>query len=346
MKILLPFKKELNPYLEEIIDNSIHEFTYDHYLKYDPSYDFVHIHWPEALFDWNEPSSKELDELEVILREWKRKSILIYTKHDFQRNKGTTKNFSKLFLLIEKYSDVFIHLGEFSKNIYRDRYPLARHEIIYHPLYTHNFKLANKIEARKLLGISEDDFVIIAPGTIRNYAERDMLLNAFEAIKQKNKVLIVTNMHAELRYEFPGRVKLKRLIDVKNLLIERFKKTHQPPKYIFTYNTVTKKELELKMSAADLVLISRKNTLNSGNVFLGLTFNKILVGPAIGNIEEQLKELGLPLFNPKKRKSILKAIRLGRELTTTHNSYLAEKLEKYLPVNVAKKMDDLLSDLK
>lgn len=346
LKIFLPFKKELNPYLEEIIIHSIHEYKYDHYLNYNDSYDFVHIHWPEALFDWKEPAAKELDELELMIRKWKKKSILIYTKHDYLRNKGTTPNFTRLFLLIEKCSDVFIHLGEFSKNIYSKKYPLARHTIIYHPLYLNNFKLIEKPKARKALGISKNDFVIIAPGNIRNYSERDMVLHAFDTLKQPNKVLIFTNVHVEMRYDFPGRIKLKKVFDIKNLLIERFKQNHQPPKYIFNYNIIAKEELEFKMSAADIVIIPRKDILNSGNVFLGLTFNKILVGPAIGNIEEQLKELGLPVFDPKNKKSILKALKRGRELSQNHHNYPIYKLQKYFPEMVSKKTDEFLSKLK
>lgn len=99
------------------------------------------------------------------------------------------------------------------------------------------------------------------------------------------------------------------------------------------------------MSAADLVFIPRIDILNSGNVFLGLTFNKIVVGPAVGNIEEQLKELDLPVFDPKKRKSVIVALNKGISLSNQHNGYIAGKLEKYLPNSITKKTDALLSDL-
>jgi hypothetical protein len=345
MKIFLPFKKELNPYVDEIINYSIHTYVYDNYLNYDSSYDFVHIHWPEAIFEWKEPTSAELDVLERCINEWKRNSVIIYTKHDYQRNKGTTINFTRLFELIEINIDVFIHLGKFSQNFYQQKYPSARHEIIYHPLYNNYFSIFEKEVARKKLQIAEEAFVIIVPGTIRNYAERDLLLNAFESIDINNKVLICINMRAELRYDFPGRTKLKRIVDIKKILIDRFNQNHKLPEFLFTYGTQSNKELEIKMSAADLVFIPRIQTLNSGMVFLGLTFNKIVVGPSIGNIDEQLMELRLPVFNPKHKLSVSNALKKGVQLSFDHKSYPANLMKKYLPKSVAQQMDDLINDL-
>lgn len=346
MKIFLPFKKELNPFLEEIINNSLHTYTYESYKNYDSSYDIVNIHWPESLFNWEEPGIEELIELESLIKYWKKDSVLVYTKHDFQRNKGTTPNFTRLFQIVEQNADVFIHLGEYSRDHYSKKYPKSRHEVIHHPLYLKNFKVLEKAAARKKLNIQEDDFVIIAPGTIRSYAERDLLINTFEALEVENKVLICTNVHSEIRYDFPWRIKLKRFIDVKNKLVTQFRNKYQPPKYIFTYNTIPREDLEVKMAAADLVFIPRIEILNSGNVFLGLTFNKIIVGPAVGNIEEQLIELNLPVFDPKQRKSVVKALNEGIQLAGQHNSYIADKLQKYMPQNVAQNTDNLFSALK
>ncbi|MBG6062958.1 chorismate mutase [Flavobacterium sp. CG_9.1] len=345
MKIFLPFKKDPNPYLDEITNNSVHTYVYDNYLNYDPSYNFVHIHWPEAIFDWKEPSEEELNILERIINKWKRKSILIYTKHDYLPNKGTTINFTKLFDLIERSTDVFIHLGKYSKNLYEEKYPTARHEIIYHPLYSMSYCILDKKFARKELQIEQEKFVIIVPGNIRNYAERDMMLKAFKSLDITNKVLVCINMHAELRYDFPGRTMLKRIIDIKNIMISHFKKNHGKPHFLFTYGFQSHKDLELKMSAADLVFIPRIESLNSGMFFLGLTFNKIVVGPAVGNIKEQLKGMGLPIFNPKQNLSVSNALKKGVQLSMCHKSFPAKLMKRYMPKIVAKQMDDLINDL-
>lgn len=342
MKILLPFKKDLNPYLDEILKFTRHKFTYAHYSEYDPSYDIVNIHWPEAIFEWVEPSIEQLEELENNLLVWKRKSAIVYTKHDYQRNKGTTVNFTALFMLVEQYADVFIHLGNHSKDIYSRKFPLAKHEIVYHPVFTNSLKVFSKRKARDLLGINRDALVIMAPGNIRSFKERKLVLKSFGSLNIKNKVLIASNMRTELQYDFPGRVRMKKFVDFHKFFVSRFKNKHLPPKYIFNYSSISSVELSLRVSAADIVLVPRLNILNSGIVFLGLTFGKVIVGPSIGNIEEQLKELNFPLFNPQSISSVVKALEKGIEISR-YGNYKKEPLEKYLPVNVAQEYDRVLS---
>lgn len=339
MDIFFPFQKELNPYLDEIIKHSRHSYTYDSYLNYRSSYALVNIHWPEALFNWHEPSEEELVDLEERISIWKKKSLLVYTKHDFERNKGTTKNFTRLFQIIEKNSDVFIHLGEYSKVYYQKKYPKAIHKVIFHPLYEKSFPVSKKADAKKQLGIKEAELVMIAPGTIRSYAERDLVFRAFDHLEYSAKVLICTNVHAELRYDFPGRIMLKRFLDVKDILVKRFKRKYQPPQYFFTYEMVSAEELALKMSAADLVFIPRRRILNSGNVFLGLTFEKVIIGPDCGNISEQLKELGYPLFDPNSLSSVANAIEEGVKLHKAGYKPPEELLQKYKPENIAREQD-------
>jgi len=345
LKVLLPFKKDLNPYLDQIINNSAHAFYYDHYLNFNPTYGVVNIHWPEALFKWKEPTSAELNVLEECINEWKRNAVIIYTKHDFRRNKGTTLNFTRLFELIEINTDVFIHLGEYSKKFYEKKYPKAEHEIVYHPTFENSFEVYPKTAARDLLGIDQKALVVIAPGKIRSFKERNMVLKSFKALKTENKVLISTNMRTELRFDFPGRVRLKRYFDVQKYLKKKFIDKYLPPGYFFSYEPLTNEELSLQMSAADVVLVPRIHILNSGIVFLGFTFGKVTVGPAIGNIEEQLKELHLPVFNPNSISSVTEALGKGIKLHLS-GEYSGSTPAKYQPINVAKETDRIFSKYK
>lgn len=338
MKIFLPFQKELNPYLEEIINYSQHTYTYAPFQEYNSSYQVVSIHWPEAIFNWKEPTLEELQILEQNILDWKRNSVIVYTKHDFERNKGTTTNFTKLFNLIERHTDVFIHLGKFSQNFYKKKFLLAQHEIIHHPIFKHSLKLKSKINARKLLGIDQESTVIIAPGNIRSFEERKMVVKSFNSLKINNKVLISTNMRTDLQYDFYGRVWLKKYIDIKKYFINRFKKKYQPPKYIFNYGLMSAEDLCLRVASSDVVLVPRINILNSGIVFLGLTFGKVIVGPATGNIEEQLKELNYPVFNPNFVFSVTEALQKGIKLHMS-GEYSETTLTKYQPINVANEYD-------
>lgn len=345
MKILLPFKRENNPYLEELTGHSSHSFVYDDYQNFNTSFDFVNIHWPEAIYKWLEPSKNELEELEAAILEWKKSSVLVYTKHDFQRNKGTTPNFTRLFNLVERHTDVFVHLGKFSKSKYEKQYPHAKHELVYHPLFKRNVEITPKSKAREILGIDQDSKVIIIPGKIRSFEERDMVLNSFKALKMKNKVLISPNMRTELRYDFRGRVRLKKIFDVQEFFKTKFKEKHQPPVYLFEYKPMSTKDLSLRMSAADVVLVPRKDLLNSGIVFLGLSFRRPVVGPAVGNIEEQLKELGFPVFEPDSISSVTEAIEEGFKLNETMSDY-PDSIKKYHPENVGRGYDQVLRKYK
>ncbi|MGW1455074.1 hypothetical protein ACWBC2_08790 [Salegentibacter agarivorans] len=347
MKIFLPFKRELNPYLEEIISHSKNDFFYGNFSEYNSSYDIVNIHWPEALFCWFEPSEDQLKELEKIITIWKKKSLLVYTKHDFRRNKGTTANFDKLFDIIEKNTDVFIHLGKRSQDIYSKKFPLSKHKILLHPLYLETFKshITPKKRAREKLKIARDAKVIIVPGNVRNFRERDLILKSFKRISSKKKVLIATNMRTELRWDFRGRVRLKKIFDIRQFLVKRFKEYYQGPDYLFTYDKLDIHDLSLKMSAADVVLVPRLDTLNSGIIFLGFTFRKIVVGPAMGNMEETLKEVGFPVFDPKKRATVVNALERAMELSKSGCSAFEKKMIKYEPTNIATEMDAIFSKI-
>lgn len=343
MKIFLPSQNP-HAYLQEVQRYSVNSYHFRELKSFDPSLKIVNIHWPEELFNWYEPSVEELEKLERIIEEWKTAAKIVYTKHDVLRTKGNTPLFNRLYKIIEKNTDVFIHLGEFSRDFYQDKYPYAKHEIIYHPLYKNSFKKYEKEEARKKLGIDKKAIVVIAPGNIRHSVERQIVLKAFRKLNIKNKILICTNMRNELGFNFPGRVRLQKVFDVQKFVKERFITNHQPPDYIFNYSPMSAKEISLRMSAADVVLVPRIELLNSGIVFLGASYDKVVVGPRTGNITEQLEEQNLPVFNPYSISSVTEALSEGVELYLNGNFHW-KNMEKYQPEFVAKEYDRIFSEI-
>ncbi|MCM8569206.1 hypothetical protein NE848_07440 [Gramella jeungdoensis] len=342
MKVFLPFINKYT-YLNEIEKFSDFQFEKNHFLKYDDSFKIINIHWPEAIFNWKEPSNSELDQLEKEIANWKKHSKLVYTKHDLERVKGTTPNFKRLFRIIEKNTDLFIHLGDYSKKLYKVLYPETTHIVIPHPCFEQSFEKIPKQEARNRLGIDKEALVIIAPGQVRTFKERKLILDSFKKIKEENKVLIATNMLNELKYDFRGRVKMQRFFDVQQYLKMRFRKKYQPPEYLFTYESISSNDFSIRLSAADIVLVPRTDLLNSGNVLLGLSFGKVTVGPAIGNIEQQLVDHKLPLFDPNSITSVVEALEQGIEMYK--KGIFPKPLEKYLPENVAKEYDRVFKEL-
>lgn len=150
-------------------------------------------------------------------------------------------------------------------------------------------------------------------------------------------------MRNELEWNFPGRVKLKKVFDIKSYIKEKFESKYQPPQYLFTYTPQDNYKFSLQISAADVIFIPRIDLLNTGNVLLGLTFKKVTVGPAIGNIKEQLEDHNLPAFNPNSISSAVAGLNTGIEL---YNSGIKPGVkEKYLARNVAREYDNLFEEL-
>lgn len=347
MKIFVPSSKDVNPYLDEILNYTKNEFVFDDFRNFKTEFQIVNIHWPESLFGWEEPTEIQLNQLEEEIKRWKLSSKLIYTFHDERSHSGMTPNYLKLFDLIETNADAFIHLGEYSKIKMLQRFPKAAHHIIFHPLYENSFQIRNKLKVREKLKIDPAALVIMAPGRIRSVAERNMVLRAFKSISRRNKVLISNNMLAfHFQKDFRGRVKLKRFIDVNRLKTKMMYKELLPPMYIFNFSFTGFDEFSDMMSAADLVFIPRINVLNSGNIFLGLSYKKIIVGPRIGNVGEFLSEFNFPFFNPSSKKSIKVALKQGvKDFESGVDFYSNDSLLKYHPKKNAGEMDSFFETI-
>lgn len=347
MNVFIPAKKEANPFFDEIMKYSKHTFIFESYKKYDDVYKIVLIHWPEQIFNWIEPSLEQLQELSNNITIWKRTAKIIYVVHNLERHYGMTENFNKLYQLIEDNCDCMVHMGSYSCNLFKTRYLNKQHQIINHPLYENSFKVYSKEVARKKLNIAKDAIIIIAPGTIRNDEESKLVLNSFKKIKNKKKILIVPRMLPfEFPFEFKGRTYLKRFVDVKKHYIAFKKWQYAKSNYIFNYSFLSRDNLALLMSASDIVFIPRIKILNSGNVFLAMTFNKIMLGPNQGNLTEIFNQFKLPYFDPNNKNSISKAMKLAVNLVENeHFKYNVDLLNEFKPLNIAKQWDNLIEEL-
>jgi beta-1,4-mannosyltransferase len=71
---------------------------------------------------------------------------------------------------------------------------------------------------------------------------------------------------------------------------------------------VPDKSVAMLISSCDVLLIPQVDTLNSGNVALEFTFGKVVLGPNIGVIGEELTKLGNPTFEPSNMDSLKGAV--------------------------------------
>ncbi|MBD0823868.1 hypothetical protein [Aestuariibaculum marinum] len=345
-RVLIPAKRPGNPFFESIIKHSSWQFVYgDVYTEITP-YSVVLIHWPEQLFGWKEPTEAQLFDLKQKFAIWKSSARVVYVLHNEQRHLGMTKRFRALYGLVIDNVDVMVHMGNYSLKKYVSLYPMLKHYKINHPLYTEPYIVYAKEEARLQLGIKPEKKMVLVPGAIRHVNERRMILKAFKRLKLNNKLLVVPRiLNKSYTFDFPGRYRLKPILDVNLVLKKWFKKKYNTEDYCFGYSFQDVKALSLYMSAADLVLIPRFNTLNSGNVFLGISFKKIVIGPETGNIGEVLKLFDFPVFNTTKVKGVTEALYSGFQLLDKGYSYKETLLKAYDATNVSKEWDLFLSNL-
>lgn len=345
MKVFIPALKDNNPFFDEILKYTKSQFYYGNYLDDIHDYDAILIHWPELIFQGIEPSEEQINLLVEKFNYWKLNMKVIYVLHNERRHKGMTTYFQRLYSLVLKNADYFVHLGKYSQSKYISLFPKATHVYIPHPLYRNFFYQYDKIEARKKLKIPINKKIIIVPGNVRSLEERSLVINAFKSIRKSNYLLLAPNMYKkELNLNFRGRYFIKKILDIKKIL-EYFYNEEYRHYYIFNYRFVDFETFSLMLSASDLVFIPRIENLNSGNVFLGLTYKKVIVGPAIGNITEFLNKFKFPMFDPKNKMSIIKSLNEGISMTNEKVNFNSDDLKPFEPQIIARQWDNFLENI-
>ena len=346
MQVLIPLDKESgNSYVFDLVKrmgNDANVFIgIDYFYDFNLSFDIIHIQWPEAFFNWQVPTDEQLKDLDDNLQRWQgKKSKIVITLHNEKSHKFNLNN-QKLYEIVYKYVNAVVHLGEYSYQNFSKFFEKKgiKHSIVYHSLYVDFPNAIKRSEARKCLGIDDDKFVILCFGTLRNIDEYNLLLHAFKKIKVKNKFLLTNGW----RTLFPiFKEPLKR---IKHELFTSFSQISARNK--LNNEFVNNENVQIYLNASDLIFISRLDTLNSGNVFLGFTFGKVVVGPESGNIGEILNKTGNPTFNPKEMDSVVAALNQGVALSKSNKGN--ENYEygmKYLhPIDAAKKHLQLYNEL-
>lgn len=340
--VFIPHLQDKNRYLDEIITYSKATFIYGNYKEYKNHYSIVNIQFPEAIFDWKMPTQEQLLELEDYFVQWKKHSKIVYTMNDLKEHCSDDIMFDKLFELVHKYADGVVHMGNFSLKEYASLFSQkCQHIVIYHPIYVslarEDFKTSDvqKIIPVKLNG----KYIVSVIGSIRSKKEMKLVLNIFKNIKTINKVLILP--------------RVSQLGAVPKWLPCRFRKLYRNMATKISFYSIKGSEyyvanhfLEYEylvdlVQKSNLLIIPRVDNLNSGNLFLGLTFKKNMLVPAVGNLSEVLHLFKIPYFNFKKiNKSVVNdfIIALENEPYYKKEVFIRNR-EQFLPENIAKKLD-------
>lgn len=339
MEVFVPHQRDRNIYLDEIINFSNNNFIFGNYKDYESSYDIVNIQFPEAIFDWVAPNAQQLADLEIKLRIWKEHSKIVLTVNDFQKHYDNENHFLDLFKLIHKYSEGVIHLGQYSLDQYKESFGSnCLHTIIYHPLYN---SLVTEYEANTNEEIFpstiQDKFIVSAIGDIRSREEIKLILKIFKKIPIKNKILVVPRMFQFVKIPnyIPYRLKKK----YKTIIEKIYSFPLSKSQYYFSGRFLDYPHLVNLVQQSSLMIIPRIRNLNSGTLFLGLTFDKLMIIPKIGNLTEIANFLEMPLLDLEKGNydELIKNI-LNFKQNLNSEEYLVKKL-LFHPEKIAKDYD-------
>lgn len=303
----------------------------DDFWNMQGDFDVVHLHFPEhltyeieaAYFQGLERGPEHglqdslIAQVEERLKFWAGKARLVVTRHVLLPHDAVSDpQWEKMYGTFYRYADGVAHFANASIAEFRQRYRNTRwhrgcepqHVVIPHQNYATLPNVISREEARRKLGISQQAQVLLVFGAIRSGdTERNLILQAFQNARVPRKVLLVSRWREKL-----AKVRWIRLKYWIRDLTRLYYRLH--PRYRFNYNFVAEADAQIYLNAADVLLIPRLKVLNSGNITLGLTFGKVVVGPDSWDVGELLKETGNPVFDPERPEAAAAAVEAGFRL--------------------------------
>lgn len=316
MKVLVGCTGTLNPVVHRLCQ-SLNEHAdverarqdLDAFWEGDASVDVLHLHWPRALFErWRDPVPEDLSALEDCLEEWGRRVPIVVTVHNIRPHYREERAiFKTLYRLVYQAVDGFVHMGTRSKELLHEAYEVhgAGEIVIPHGRYDTLPNTVSRQQARKELGIDRNASLALVFGQVRDPEELQLIGEGTRAWDE-GQTLIAGRLGWTdgkiMPYFVRGYYRLKTL--------------NQPIR--FRFGRFDDEDVQYFLNAADVVLIPRKHVLNSGNVALGFTFGRVVVGPDVGVVGEVLRETGNPVFDPSSPRAVGDAIGRGCELQSAN----------------------------
>lgn len=330
MKILIPYDISTNgmknPYLFLLMRElykfeEVTEIQHGYGWLYEPGrWDIIHIHWPELLVksllaDMSRTNLLDENHFGKVVEAIKKKKAdgakIIVTVHNEKPHTDKTGLFEEFYKDMYALSDGFIHMGEFSKRMLLDEYHDSAANklniVIPHGDYSYFPDDLKRSECRNRLNILEKEKLLLTFGAIRSKEELELGIDAFKNTGIENSIYFIAGSIPN-----PYRSQPEHFIVRKKLYANMFNN------YIRTHEkTIAPEEVQIYLKAADLIFIPRFNTLNSGNIALGFTFGRVVIGPDYGVIGEVLKQTDNPVFDPDDIQSVSNAIKKGFEFAET-----------------------------
>lgn len=314
MKILIPcgdklFESNSNPYVRVLMDGlekfgHVVDHGVDKLWNSFKEYDLIYFQWPEALYNWELQEEGELYHLKKLLDEIRSSGVkIVITCHNLHPH-NNDPIYARMYNLIYSKADAIHHLGSFSCNLFKEKYSKALNFIAPHPIFYDCRKMGlSKKEARQKFNLPLKGLIVLSFGQFRDDSERNLVYTIrknFPEVTLYCPRFIKGRMHKKLIWE-----SIPYLFKVKHARSQRI--------YASLY-MIKDEDVASCFNAADIVFIQRNEILNSGNLPLGFSAGKIVIGPKRGNVETILKDTGNPVFIPGNEESLVNAVKQAIEL--------------------------------
>ncbi len=223
------------------------------------------------------------------------------------------KAFTSYFL---KRCDAFITMSEKVMTDLRKFQPTKPAKLVQHPLYDNFGDIISKAEARKHLGLPENEKIILFFGFIRRYKGLDLLLQAMadERIKQAGIKLLVAGEFYEDEKPYQ----------------ELIEKSGIKDQLILRTDFIPDAEVKYYLCAADAVIQPYRNATQSGVTPLAYYFEKPMIVTNVGGLPSLVPDEKAGLVVEPEPKAIaagiLKFYQLGENFFIPH---LKEEKKKY-----------------
>ncbi|MBI5857100.1 MAG: glycosyltransferase [Sphingobacteriales bacterium] len=235
------------------------------------------------------------------------------------------KPFTRYFL---KRCDAFITMSEKVMADLRLFQKAKPAKLVTHPLYDNFGEIISKADARKYLGLPENEKIILFFGFIRKYKGLDLLLEAMSHLK--NIKLLVTG-------EFYEDEKLYK---------EQIEKLGIKDQLILKTDFIPDSEVKYYLCAADAVIQPYRNATQSGVTPLAYHFEKPMVVTNVGGLPSLVpdEKVGIVVEpNPQAiAGGILKFYQLGENYFIPH---LRNEKQKYSWANMVSSVFQLANDI-
>ena len=305
LRVLVACPRVENPYVGELVRSlGAHEgiedcrSSVDGFLTGKAEADVVHIQWPEALFGWKDPKPDALRRLQDSLSSWReRGTAIVTTVHNEIPHIRRSESSSELYEIVLGESHALIHFGWASQEILRARYGeivnACEQWTIPHGDYSVFVKRPPMHDA--VAGVSTAGCRFLVFGTIRDANEVTLIRALWREVRRRGGTLSIV-----ARLPHPGR---------RSLAYYRTRMPFQLGRGVNMKEMfVPDDEVQEVVDTSDVIVVPRHNTLNSGNIALAYTFGKVVLGPCIGNIGEELRASGNAIFDPRSGKSLARAV--------------------------------------